>query len=118
MRAGSNRFGCLLLVVAFVFLVFALGWQHDHRFWGQWLGVAIPVAIVAAVLRRAWILGSQDGVRLRELAALKEEWQGKRPHLGRGSLNHFQGPNVLLSRQGKPEPTDSRAQAAAEGWTS
>jgi membrane protein implicated in regulation of membrane protease activity len=67
--------GMLLLIIAFVFLVYALGQINDHKSWWQWLGVAVPVAIVAAMLRRAWRRGRRDGQRRRELDALKANWE-------------------------------------------
>ena len=42
-----------LLVIAFIFLLYALGQLNDPRFWWQWLGVAITVAVVSLLpLRR------------------------------------------------------------------
>jgi hypothetical protein len=67
--------GCFLLIVAFIFLLYAIGKMHGPGHAWQWLGVAIPVAIVAAMLRRAWILGSRDGKRQSQLEVLKQEWQ-------------------------------------------
>ena len=78
--------GGFLLIVSFFFFLAASGADPTvtrHDLWWQWFGGALPIVIVAAMLRRAWILGSRDGVRLRELEALKEEWQGK---LDRGEV--------------------------------
>ena len=72
--------GMLLIVVAFVFTTYAAA---RHGQWSQWLGVALPLVIVAMMLTRAWKLGRRNGERMRELGRLEQEWQER---LERGEI--------------------------------
>jgi len=64
----------LMIIVACVFLGYALS---KNGMWWQWLGVVLPIVIIAWLLRRAWRNGRQDGARMRELNQLKAEWQAR-----------------------------------------
>lgn len=43
----------------------------------QWLGVAVPLLLVAPMLRRSWQLNRAAGKRLKELEQLKKDWQAR-----------------------------------------
>jgi hypothetical protein len=69
-----------MIIVACVFLANALS---ENGMWWQWLGVAIPLAIVVWLLLRGWRNGRKDGARMRELDRLKAEW---RTHADRSQI--------------------------------